>query len=200
MPNIYWAIFLFLFGLLLVCLEAFIPSMGVLGILAGIVLLVSIYLGFQEGWVEGFCLLLSAVIVIPILFWMFAKWWPLTPLGKRILGSSPDHPDELLPDGESHRLVRSLLGKQGTAVSDLLPNGRIDIDGMEFDAVSEGILVDAGTIIEVTEVEGNRITVRPIASSPRVVSDPIPGPGEESADLSKPTKDLEVDPFDDPLA
>jgi membrane-bound ClpP family serine protease len=200
MTPTYWAIALFLFGLFLVSLEAFIPSAGVLGLVAGSVLVWSVYQGFVASTACGISLIVATVIALPLLFAGFVKWWPLTPLGKRMLISLPDDPDELLPDGEFYRQIQSQVGKRGTAVTDLLPNGRITIEGREFDAVTEGVLVDAGTPIEVTDVQGNRIIVRPLASSPAVVATPEPESKEVSQDFSQASPDLEVDPFDDPLA
>lgn len=200
MTPTYWAITLFLLGLFLVSLEAFVPSAGVLGLVAGTVLIWSIYQGFVASTACGISLIVATVVALPVLFSLFVKWWPLTPLGKRMLINVPDDPNELLPDGEVYRQVQSQLGKRGTAVTDLLPNGRITIEGTGFDAVTEGVLVDAGTPIEVTEVQGNRIVVRPLASSPAVVAIPAPKFKEDSEDLPQTSPSLEVDPFDDPLA
>ena len=200
MSPTYWAITLFLISLLLVSLEAFIPSAGVLGLLAGTLLVWSIYKGFMASTLCGICLACSTLIALPLLFMMFVKWWPLTPLGKRMLNATSDDPADLLPDGETYVQVQSQVGKQGTAVTDFLPNGRIRVDDSEFDAVTEGVLVDAGTPIEVTHVEGNRIIVRPIAASPvefpKTILDSLEPPG----DLPRISPDTEVDPFDDPLA
>ena len=200
MTPTYWAITLFLLGLFLVSLEAFVPSAGVLGLVAGTVLIWSIYQGFVASTACGISLIVATVVALPVLFSLFVKWWPLTPLGKRMLINVPDDPNELLPDGEVYRQVQSQIGKRGTAVTDLLPNGRITIEGTGFDAVTEGVLVDAGTPIEVTEVQGNRIVVRPLASSPAVVAIPAPKSKEDSEDLPQTSPNLEVDPFDDPLA
>ena len=200
MTPTYWAITLFLLGLFLVSLEAFIPSAGVLGLVAGSVLVWSIYQGFVASTACGISLIVATVVALPMLFALFVKWWPSTPLGKRMLINVPDDPDELLPDGEVYRQVQSQIGKRGTAVTDLLPNGRITIEGTGFDAVTEGILVDAGTPIEVIEVQGNRIVVRPLASSPTVVATTEPRLSENPQDVSQVSPELEVDPFDDPLA
>jgi len=200
MTPTYWAIALFLLGLFLVSLEAFIPSAGALGLVAGSVLIWSIYQGFVASTACGVSLIVATVVALPMLFALFVKWWPLTPLGKRMLISVPDDPDELLPDGEVYRQVQSQIGKRGTAVTDLLPNGRITIEGTGFDAVTEGVLVDAGTPIEVIEVQGNRIVVRPLASSPAVIATPELKLNENLQDVSQVSPELEVDPFDDPLA
>ena len=52
-----------------------------------------------------------------------------------------------------------LTGHSGIARSNLRPAGRASIDGMNYDVITEGDFVTAGTEIVVTEVQGNRITV-----------------------------------------
>ena len=190
-----WAILLFIISLLLVCLEAFIPSAGVLGLFAGGMLVWSIYKGFVASMLCGVLLVVSTVIALPLLFVGFVKWWPLTPLGKRML----DIPNR--PEGEeTYQPNQSLLSKQGTAVTDLLPNGRVTIDGTGYDVVTEGVLVDAGTRVEVSRVEGNRITVRPVSASPLAFPSAVPSPANPVSDISVSSHPDEVDPFDDPLA
>ena len=54
------------------------------------------------------------------------------------------------------------LGKQGRASSPLRPAGIAEIEGERVDVVSDGELIDAGQLVEVTRVDGNRIVVRRI--------------------------------------
>lgn len=55
---------------------------------------------------------------------------------------------------------QSWLGRSGVASSPLRPAGIADFDGVRVDVVSEGAYIDAGTAIDVTRVDGNRIVVR----------------------------------------
>jgi len=55
---------------------------------------------------------------------------------------------------------RRWLGRTGTALSPLRPAGIAEIDGARVDVVSDGGFIDAGTSIEVTRVDGNRVVVR----------------------------------------
>jgi membrane-bound serine protease (ClpP class) len=52
------------------------------------------------------------------------------------------------------------LGRTGTALSPLRPAGIAEIDGTRVDVVSDGGFIEAGAVIEVTRVDGNRIVVR----------------------------------------
>ncbi len=55
-----------------------------------------------------------------------------------------------------------LLGKNGTAVTDLRPTGVGRIDGVNFDVISEGNYISGGTEIEIIKVEGAKLIVRVI--------------------------------------
>jgi membrane-bound ClpP family serine protease len=53
-----------------------------------------------------------------------------------------------------------LLGKKGTAWTDLRPTGVGRIDGINFDVLSEGDYISADTEIEIIRVEGSKLIVR----------------------------------------
>jgi membrane-bound serine protease (ClpP class) len=57
------------------------------------------------------------------------------------------------------------LGKRGRASSPLRPAGIAEIDGERVDVVSDGELIDAGQVIEVVRVDGNRVVVRRITTT-----------------------------------
>ncbi len=56
-------------------------------------------------------------------------------------------------------------GAFGIALTVLRPAGKVQIEGRELDAVSEGALVDAGSAVEVVTVEPGRLVVRPRATN-----------------------------------
>ena len=55
---------------------------------------------------------------------------------------------------------RRWLHRKGVAASPLRPAGIADIDGERIDVVSQGEYLEAGTPIEVVNVDGNRVVVR----------------------------------------
>jgi membrane-bound serine protease (ClpP class) len=59
------------------------------------------------------------------------------------------------PDGDNR-----LPGRSGVALSPLRPAGIAEVDGVRVDVVSDGDFIDAGTPIEVTRVQGNRVIVQ----------------------------------------
>jgi len=54
-----------------------------------------------------------------------------------------------------------LLGVEGTALTPLRPSGTALINEERVDVVSEGMFIDANTIVKVVKVEGVRVVVRP---------------------------------------
>jgi membrane-bound ClpP family serine protease len=191
-----WSALLMLVGCLLIVLEVFIPSGGILGFLAATAVFSAIVLAFyHEGRIVGFAFVAVAVVGTPVILALALKYWPRTPLGRRFLLGLPT-PEEASPDDERHRALKALIGKQGTARSPMLPSGAISVDGRTIDAVSQGMPIDAGQRVVIIEVKANRVVVRPVddREQPR-------GDREDGQDvLSQPLDALGLEPLDDPLA
>ena len=81
----YYALILVFLACCIVVVEFFIPSAGVLGILAGSLAIAALWFGFSESMANGTIILILEVIAVPILFYSWLKVWPHTPLGKQIL-------------------------------------------------------------------------------------------------------------------
>ena len=154
-----WAILLLIGAVGLVFLELFIPSGGVLAVVAVLALLGSLIFAFLQGTVFGLVLLLAIVVGLPFLIWYLLEVWKTTPIGRRMLLDPAEDP-ALMPDEQIER-HKALLGKTGVAKSLMMPSGMIEIDGERFDAVSSGMPIDPGTPICVVHVDGINLTVRP---------------------------------------
>lgn len=193
-----WAIVLLLGGLALMILEAFVPSGGALGTLSVIALLAGVGLAYYSGPLEGTMLLLTSLVAAPFCIYLALKWWPNTPLGRRVLLNVPTS-EEVLPDSPHLRTLRELVGKVGKAKSLMLPSGAIVIDGRVIDAVSEGMAIEAGQLVKVVEVRANRVVVRPLDPEEEKQ---LSQQREESHDdlLSRPIDTLGLDPFDDAVS
>lgn len=191
MDLLLWASLLMLIGLGLVVLEMFIPSGGILGFLATVAVLSSIVLAFLNGPGTGLAFVLTTVVAVPAVLAVAVKVWPETPMGRRFLLGVPT-PEEVLPDSPLRRELKSLLGKHGVAKSVMLPSGVVTIDGQTIDAVAQGMAIEAGQRIEVVEVRGTRVVVRPAEEEP---------PKEDADDpLSRPISTLGLDSLENPFA
>jgi len=154
------AILLFFLGLLLVAVEIFVPSLGLLSLMAGACFIASITFAFQESRTWGFGFLGGTLIVVPILIVVAFKVLPVTPIGKRMILAGPDRTRAVRGADVSSAPRHGLLDREGVAATTLRPAGVVEIDGERVDVITEGEWVDAGTAVVVTEVEGNRVVVR----------------------------------------
>jgi len=190
---IIWPLILLIAGCGLAMLEVFIPSGGILGFLAAACAVAAISMAFfRLGPSGGFAFTAATVALVPVLWGLALKVWPHTPMGRRFLLSLPSE-DEVAPEFESR--LRDLVGKRGVAASKMLPSGSIRIDRRTYDAVTQGEPVDVGESVEVVEVRGFRVVVRPVDES-----DHEPSSRSSEDVLSRPLDELGIEPIDDPLA
>ena len=159
-----WAIVLLLLSIGFVATEAFVPSFGILGACAVISALSGIVLAFFYSPVFGAAMLGGSMVIFPILIYLTIRWWPYTPVGRRVLLRAPSS-EEVLPDSAKRRVLRDLVGKLGKAKTVMLPSGAIYIDGRTVDAVSEGLVIEEGQVVKVIEVRGTRVVVRAVDES-----------------------------------
>lgn len=192
MEPIIWAILLLLFGLALIVLEVFVPSAGILGLLAALAVIAANTVAFMEGPVYGVAMLGFSAIVLPLVIAAALRWWPRSPIGRLVLIQRPANPDDVLPESEEYRGLRSLIGQYGVARSTMLPSGAVRIEGRIYDAISEGMAVDAGQRVKVVGVRTNRIVVRALAAG-----EPVPQAAPADELLSRPLDSFGID---DPLA
>lgn len=185
-----WSILLMLAGCVVLVLEVFIPSGGVLAVLSAAAFVGAILIAFQRGPVSGFAFVMTTVVAVPLVLALAFHYWPKTRIGKAFLGELPTEA-EVLPD-DPHRV---LLGRVGVARSKMLPSGAIEIDGQMIDAMSQGQAIEPGQNVVVTEVRANRVVVRPAKGDER------PGRTISTEDmLSRPIEELGIESLDDPLA
>jgi membrane-bound ClpP family serine protease len=190
MDPLVWAALLLVLGLTLVVAEVFVPSGGVLGVLSLASLGSGIALAFYNRGLEaGLIFLAVAAVLVPGALVAAFRWWPSTPMGRRLLLEVP-RSDEVLPDSPQRRTLRQLVGKVGVAKTVMLPSGAVMVDGISIDAISEGMPIEAGQAVRVIEVHGNRVVVRPAEDADRPADDI----------LSRPIESLGLDALDDPLA
>lgn len=149
---------LLLVGVILIALELFvIPGFGFAGVLGFASIAWGVARIFQG---DTFIMLGYTTIIgglaLGLMFWLLPNsrlTRPLT-LSAR-LGHAPGEAAPLPP-----QTLRELLGRRGTALTDLRPSGTVTLEGARIDVVSEGGYVARGSEVEVVRVEGNRVTVR----------------------------------------
>ncbi|MFM7033607.1 MAG: NfeD family protein [Planctomycetia bacterium] len=160
MSPISWIAMLLVVGLAVMVLEVFIPSGGILGFVSVAALVAAVAAAFlQIGVTAGMVVLAITVIAAPLVLAVAFRWFPETPLGRRVLPPPPD-PADVLPEADRRRRLRDLVGRGGLAVSELLPWGRIRVGDALIDAMSESGPIAAGGLVEVAGVQGLSLIVR----------------------------------------
>ena len=154
-------------GVILLVLEVFvIPGFGIAGVLGIVALLAGLVLSLVgAGDTSEVILNAAGRVVFSLLIALVAslvmlRFLPRLPFGRRLIlatGLGAGHAYGSAPDSDLR-----WLGKQGRASSALRPAGIAEIEGERVDVVSDGDLIDAGQLVEVTRVDGNRIVVRRI--------------------------------------
>lgn len=193
MDPIVWSILLLVAGLLLILVEVFVPSGGILAFLSIATVVAAVATAFYNRGAEvGTIFLLVTAVAVPIVLTGALRYWPHTAIGKRVLLDIPTE-EEVLPDTPQLRQLRELVGKVGVAKSMMLPSGAVSVEGVTYDAVSEGVAIEVGQRVRVIEVHGNRVVVSPTEEMPTAGAS-----HQTSADiLNQPIESLGLD---DPLA
>lgn len=157
------AFLLMALGLALLVAEVFIPSGGMILVLAIICLGGSIWCAWTVWWdtnrIGWWIYLASLFFLIPSSVGAALFALPRTSFGRRILLDAPTL-DEVTPYARETAHLQSMLGRSGKTLSLLNPGGLVLVDGQRLHAESEGMVLDSGTEIEVVGVRGNRLLVR----------------------------------------
>ncbi len=183
-----WAIVIFSAGLALAMLEVFIPSGGVLGFLSLSAVVVSIVLAFRHSPGTGFTFLGMAIVGLPAAFTTALHFFPRTRMGQRMILGAPSD-DEVISEEDPRKVLRAMVGKHGVTLSVMLPSGRVRIDDRLYDAMSEGLPIEAGEPVTVIDVRGGSLVVRVSSQEP-----PRTNPTDP---LARPIESWGIDPFDE---
>ena len=157
-------------GVVLLVLEFLvIPGFGIAGILGILALVGALVMSVVgAGATPEFFMFAAGRIVFSLLVALLASFFllrflPRTPFGRWLIldaGLGAGHEYGSAPESDLQ-----WLGRRGRTSSPLRPAGIADIEGVRVDVVSEGDLIEPGTPVEVTRVDGNRIVVRQITNA-----------------------------------
>jgi membrane-bound ClpP family serine protease len=203
MNTLLWVVALLVLGLGVMVLEVFVPSGGILGFVSIAALVAAVATAFlEQGPTAGIASLAVVVLAVPAVLSLAFRWFPDTPLGRRVLPPAPEAAD-VLPDQERRRRVRDLVGHAGRTMSDLLPWGSVEINGETIPAMSEGGPIETGIAVEAVGVQGTALVVRvvePQAAAPVESARPEKRATDGGPALSPTLEEFEFDGLDPPAA
>ena len=143
-----------LLGLIVILMEIFIPSLGLLSLMAASLMGYSLYIVFTEiSQDAGLAFLAADLIIVPIMV-----FWGIKALARSPLSLHSQLSSEKGVSAQATRLSE-WEGKEGITLTDLRPAGTALIDDHRLDVVSDGEYIEKQTPIKVIRVTGNQILV-----------------------------------------
>ncbi len=162
---LYWGIALLGVALLLLVLEAFIPSGGVIAMVSAVCAVAGVVLMFRVSVSWGLIGLLMVAVLGPIAFFAALNLLPQTPMGRALLGTPSEEELEQkeLLEHEAEARWASMKGREAVAVTDLRPVGEIRLDGTRYEAASQVGLIEAGSRVVVVSAESGKLRVKAVS-------------------------------------
>ena len=150
------AVFLFLFGVILILVEAFIPGFGIFGLGGLVAVAASIVLSAATA-AEGLRILVYSLFLSAVFSYFAFRYFHRRGMLRRFILL-----EQATREGgySSSINLDNLLGKEGVTITPLRPSGLVEVEQSRYDVVSEGSFVAAGNRVKVIRVEGSRVVVR----------------------------------------
>lgn len=146
----------FVMGMTLIALEIFIPSFGVIGIIGILLTVYSVLDSFSDNRM-GFLVLLLSGLAIVLTVTIYVKLGFSNNLFDSFVLNNSNSSSRGYNSKKSHE---DLIGKVGVSKTILRPTGRIEIDGMPYDAMTEGDFIINDKVVEVIGIRDGHIIVR----------------------------------------
>jgi membrane-bound ClpP family serine protease len=155
-----WGLVLLAVCLILVVVEIFVPSAGLISVVATATGVAGLVCLFKADTAWGLAGTGVMVVLVPTVLAFGFKVMPSTPMGRKLMFGESGRHEPVLPDAQNP--YAALVGLEGEAVTDLRPVGVVRIKGEKIDALTEVGYIRAGTPVRVSAVEGMDVKVRPI--------------------------------------
>lgn len=161
---LYWGFGLLAAALLLVVIEVFIPSGGLIAFVSAGSSIAGVYCLFRVSPMWGFIGIACVMVLGPMSFAFALRVWPSTPIGRKMMGERTPEQQEADRQAElrERERIASLVGAEGLVLSDLRPVGIVQIGNDRLNALADTALIKSGARVRVTAVESNQIKVRAI--------------------------------------
>lgn len=153
-----FAIFLYFVCAALLVAEVFVPSGGLLSVLALLALAGGVAIFFGQNAALGWTGIAIAIVMIPIVLISAYKMLLKTKFGQEVTLAPVDRsPGEGVPDSS---ILKEMQGASGKALTALRPVGMCEINGRKVECLSQTGYIEKGSQIKVVRVESSQVTVR----------------------------------------
>lgn len=155
------ALMLFVLGVILLVAEVLLPTGGFLVVASLVFFAAGVCVIFVQGTTtEAVVALGGLALGFPIVGIAAVSAWRRLSLGSVL--EDTDGSTAASGSGE----LDSLKNHVGRTVSPMRPSGSVEIDGRRMDAMTEGMMLDAGVWVRCVDVKAGKIIVRQIDTPP----------------------------------
>ena len=158
-----FAIFLYFACAVLIIAEVFVPSGGLISIMALACVVGGVVIFFKHSLIAGWIGVIVALVMIPSVLILAYKIFPKTKFGRNVTLEPPKRRQgDAVPDTDR---LKELIGAEGIVLTTLRPVGMCDFSGRRIECVAESGYVNKGSKVRVIDVESTQLTVRIIEES-----------------------------------
>ena len=140
-------------GFLFVGIETLIPGFGAPGILGGCCLVAGVFLIADSVQVA---VIIVAVVLLLLAVLIFTLVTLLAKGRLKILNDKMNKEEGYISSTD----LQYLVGKKGVVTTDLHPAGKVRIEDVEFDVISDGAFLEKGTLVEIYKISNSSLVVR----------------------------------------
>jgi membrane-bound serine protease (ClpP class) len=181
------ALILFALGVVMLIAEVLLPTGGILVVASLLFFALGVGIILAQGTTtEAVAAIAALAVGLPAAGYAAVAAYRRMSIGAELDGTAAGGP--LAVPGAAD--LEALKNRTGKTVSPMRPSGTVEFDGRRVDAMTEGVMLDAGVWVRCVAVRGTNVIVRQM-DPPADVSDVSPGPpGGSRADGPNITLDL----------
>jgi membrane-bound serine protease (ClpP class) len=174
------ALVLFAIGVVLLLAEILLPTGGILVVASLLFFAVGVGIILRYGdTVEAAVAIGGLAVGLPAAGFVAVHAWRRMSIGSSLYAAATAGPPGIAE-------LESLKGRIGRTATPMRPSGTVEFDGRRFDAMTEGMMLDAGVWVKCVGVRGTTVIVRKL-EGPTDVAD---------INLDEPKPDRNLDDLD----
>lgn len=201
MDPFYVALMLYFAAIVLAFVDLFVPSGGLLVIVAALGGIAAVLFAFRSGNTAGMAMLTLVIASVPVFAFLAIRIWPHTPMGRRIILKLPE--STTVAQGIDEDPLRELVGHVFQVEAAFLPTGQLRVGHQRFNASAESGFIEAGAHVKVIAVRERNLIVRQ-TTEPLTARETGPGQSAANEDngqtsgslLDRPAAELGLDSLD----
>jgi membrane-bound ClpP family serine protease len=176
------ALILFTIGVIMLLAEILLPTGGILVVVSLLFFALGVGIILARGTTtEAVVAIAGLAVGLPAAGFVAVTAWRRMSIGT-VLPEDAIAPGAIAGAAE----FEALKNRTGKTVSTMRPSGTVDFDGARVDAMTEGVMLDAGVWVRCIEVKSGKVIVRQMDTPADVGDIPPDAPRRESAPSASP--------------